>query len=169
MDVYEEIKKTIEQASGIDSLKPLSSALETTVDQLGETAMVIGKQAMSPTFKTAFAYAHPFMMAMGDVIMGWMLLWRAAVSAPKLEKLVGHLEGEKKPRSLKRTRMPPSTTARFRVPAISSMRSCRSRLDAWLPFAPATMPYWKSRKRASGFWRALDRITGNRAISTFLD
>jgi hypothetical protein len=102
MDVVEEIKKSIELASSIDSLKPLSSALETAVDQLGETAMVIGKQAMSPAFKTAFAYAHPFMMAMGDLIMGWMLLWRAAVSAPKLEKLVGHLDGEKKTEKLEK-------------------------------------------------------------------
>jgi hypothetical protein len=57
---------------------------------------------MGPTFKTSFAYAHPFMMAMGDVIMGWMLLWRAAVSAPKLEKLVGGLEGEKKTEKLEK-------------------------------------------------------------------
>jgi len=27
---------------------------------------------------------------MGDVIMGWMLLWRAAVAQPALEKLVGN-------------------------------------------------------------------------------
>jgi hypothetical protein len=58
-------------------------------NQLGETAMAIGKQAMSPRFKTAFAGAHPFMMAMGDVIMGWMLLWRAVVAAPNLEKIIG--------------------------------------------------------------------------------
>nr|WP_155320530.1 acyl-CoA dehydrogenase [Desulfosarcina alkanivorans] len=96
MDVLDEIKKTIEQANGIDSLKPLSRALETAVDQLAETAMGIGRQAMSPAFKTAFAHAHPFMMAMGDVIMGWMLLWRAAISAPRLEKRVGGLEERKK-------------------------------------------------------------------------
>ncbi|MBC2744165.1 MAG: acyl-CoA dehydrogenase [Desulfosarcina sp.] len=102
MDFMGEMKKTIEQAKGIDALKPLSMAMETAADQLGETAMVIGKQAMSPTFKTAFAFAHPFMMAMGDVIMGWMLLWRAAVSEPKLEKLVGHLESEKKAEKLEK-------------------------------------------------------------------
>ena len=39
--------------------------------------------------KLAFAYAHPFMEVVGDVIMAWMLLWRATVAVPKLEGLVG--------------------------------------------------------------------------------
>ena len=96
MTFIDRMKETIEQAKGIDSLEPLSKALEKAADQLKETAMVIGKQVVSPTFKTAFASAHPFMMAMGDVIMGWMLLWRAVVSSPKLEKIVGGLDAEKR-------------------------------------------------------------------------
>ncbi len=31
---------------------------------------------------------------MGDVIMGWMLLWRAVVAKPALEKIVGGLDEE---------------------------------------------------------------------------
>ncbi|MCB2145231.1 MAG: acyl-CoA dehydrogenase [Deltaproteobacteria bacterium] len=100
MDFMGEMKKTIQKAKGIEALKPMSVAMETAVDQLGETAMAIGKQAVSPSFKTAFASAHPFMMAMGDVIMGWMLLWRAAVSSPKLEKIIGGLDEEKKAEKL---------------------------------------------------------------------
>ena len=96
MDFLDEIKTIIERAKAIDSLTPLSAALESAVEQLGETAMSIGKQAMSPEFKTAFACAHPFMMAMGDVIMAWMLLWRAVVAAPKLEKIIGGANDEKK-------------------------------------------------------------------------
>jgi alkylation response protein AidB-like acyl-CoA dehydrogenase len=96
MDFLGEIKSIVEQAKAMDALSPLATALEAAVDQLGETAMSIGKQAMSPEFKTAFASAHPFMMAMGDVIMAWMLLWRSVVAAPKLEKIVGDTAGEKK-------------------------------------------------------------------------
>jgi hypothetical protein len=80
----------------MDALSPMATTLEAAVDQLGETAMAIGKQAMSPEFKTAFASAHPFMMAMGDVIMGWMLLWRSVIAAPKLDKIVGSATGEKR-------------------------------------------------------------------------
>ena len=49
---------------------------------------------MSSNVKTAFANAVPFLKVMGDVIMAWMLLWRAVVAAPGLEKLVGDLQGE---------------------------------------------------------------------------
>ena len=102
MNFLSEMKKTIEQAKRIEPLTPLAAALEAAVEQLGETAMVIGKQAGSPTFKIAFASAHPFMMAMGDVIMGWMLLWRAAVSSPSLEKIVGGLDAKKRAETLEK-------------------------------------------------------------------
>ncbi len=91
-----EIKKSIQQAKASEATRTQAEALEAAADQLGETAIVIGKLAASPKFKTAFASAHPFMMAMGDVIMGWMLLWRAAVSSPKLEKIVGGMDDEKR-------------------------------------------------------------------------
>jgi hypothetical protein len=92
-DFIAQIRTTIQKAGAIHGLAPLAAALEVAVAQLTATAGIIGKQAAGPQFKVAFASAHPFMMAMGDVIMGWMLLWRAAVSSPQLEKLVGGLEG----------------------------------------------------------------------------
>jgi alkylation response protein AidB-like acyl-CoA dehydrogenase len=102
MDFIDDIKHTIGQAKITDAITPLATTLEAAVAQLGETAKVIGRQAVSPKYKIAFASAHPFMMAMGDVIMGWMLLWRAAVSAPKLEKIVDGMDNEKKAETLER-------------------------------------------------------------------
>ncbi|MFW6271976.1 MAG: acyl-CoA dehydrogenase C-terminal domain-containing protein, partial [Desulfosalsimonas sp.] len=32
----------------------------------------------------------------GDVIMAWMLLWRASVATPKLEDLLGEAEGKQR-------------------------------------------------------------------------
>jgi hypothetical protein len=32
----------------------------------------------------AFAHAYPFMEVAGDVVMSWLLLWRATVAAEKL-------------------------------------------------------------------------------------
>jgi hypothetical protein len=52
------------------------------------------EQTAGPDYKTAYAFAHPFMKAMGDVIMGWMLHWCAVVATPKLEALVGSLDDE---------------------------------------------------------------------------
>ena len=48
--------------------------------------MHIGKTAMSSQFKIAFAFAFPFLEVMGDVIMAWMLLWRAALAKQKLKE-----------------------------------------------------------------------------------
>ena len=54
--------------------------------------MYLGKTAISSEFKVAFAFAKPFLDVMGDVCMAWMLLWRATLAVPKLEKLVGGLD-----------------------------------------------------------------------------
>jgi hypothetical protein len=89
-----EIQKTIAAAKEIEGLAGLGTALEESVNRLGGLAMHIGKTAMSPDFKVAFSFASDFLNVMGDVIMGWMLLWRATVAAPKLAELVGGAEGE---------------------------------------------------------------------------
>jgi hypothetical protein len=47
---------------------------------------------MSPDVLTAFSFSHPFLMALGDVCMGWMLLQRATKAIFQLEKQWGHLE-----------------------------------------------------------------------------
>ncbi len=58
--------------------------MEAATNRLSEVAMQIGKMAMSEDFKVAFAHALPFLYAMGDTIMAWMLLWRAVVASEKL-------------------------------------------------------------------------------------
>jgi len=44
----------------------------------------MGTTAMSPDVLKAFAFAHPFMEVCGDVVMAWMLMWRATLAAKKL-------------------------------------------------------------------------------------
>ncbi len=102
MAFLDEIRATINHARAIDRLTPLAGELASAVDQLEKTAAQIVRQARGPECKTAFACAHPFMMAMGDVIMAWMLLWRAAVAAPKLDKLIGSTDETDRRRRLAR-------------------------------------------------------------------
>ncbi len=47
--------------------------------------MEIDKASTSESFKAAYSFATPFLEIMGDIIVGWMLLWRATVAAPKIE------------------------------------------------------------------------------------
>ena len=86
MDLMGEIQQTIAQAKAIDSLKEFASRLEKALNRLGEVAMHLGATAMSPKVMSAFAFAHPFLEASGDVIMAWMLLWRGVIAAGQLEK-----------------------------------------------------------------------------------
>ena len=84
MDLMGEVQRTIAQAKEMDSLKPLAESLEKALNRLAEVAMQLGASAMSPQVLTAFAFANTFMEAAGDVVMGWMLLWRGVVAAVKL-------------------------------------------------------------------------------------
>ena len=84
MDLLGEIQAIIGKAKGIEALKDAAERLETAVNKLGEVAMHMGASAMSPKVMAAFAQAYPFMEASGDVVMAWMLLWRAVVAAEKM-------------------------------------------------------------------------------------
>lgn len=92
MDLLAEIQVVIAKAKEIEGLKGLADDLETVLGKFGEVAMHLGKTAMSDKVMSAFAAAYPFMEITGDVIMGWMLLWRAVIAS-------GKVDGKKKDRS----------------------------------------------------------------------
>jgi hypothetical protein len=100
MNLLGEIQKTVARAKETNGLDELAGQLETAVNRLGEIALHIGQKAMSPEFKVAFAHALPFLYAMGDTIMAWMLLWRAVVATHKLDgakkKDAAYYEGQRK-------------------------------------------------------------------------
>jgi alkylation response protein AidB-like acyl-CoA dehydrogenase len=81
-----EIQKTVAAAKAHDELADLAAKLDTAANRLAETCLFMGKMALSPNFKVAFAHSLPFLHATGDVIMAWMLLWRAAVASEALAK-----------------------------------------------------------------------------------
>jgi alkylation response protein AidB-like acyl-CoA dehydrogenase len=78
------MQETIARARDYKDLQETAAFLETCAARLSEVCTKLGKTAASPDVKQAFAHSFPFLMAMGDLIMGWMLLWRAAIAAEKL-------------------------------------------------------------------------------------
>ncbi len=78
-----EIEKIIARARET-GMPALADQLEKAKVRLEETALHLGQTASSGEFKAAFSFATPFQEAMGDVIMGWMLLWRAVVAREAL-------------------------------------------------------------------------------------
>ncbi|HDI60081.1 MAG TPA: acyl-CoA dehydrogenase [Desulfobacteraceae bacterium] len=85
MDLFGEIQATVARAKKVESLRAAAEKVEEALNKLGEIAMHMGTTAMSPKVMTAFAHAYPFMEVSGDVVMAWMLLWRAAVADEKIK------------------------------------------------------------------------------------
>jgi alkylation response protein AidB-like acyl-CoA dehydrogenase len=84
MDLLGEIQQTIATAKSIESLQDVANKVEAAVNKLGQVALHIGQTAMSEKVMHAFAHAYSFMEVCGDVVVGWLLLWRACVAAQKL-------------------------------------------------------------------------------------
>jgi len=85
----EEIRKTIDKAKKTDGISEIATTVEEVFNLASETAISIGKTAMSDKVLNAYAHAYPFLEVMGDLTIAWMLLWRASIASPKLTKLVG--------------------------------------------------------------------------------
>ncbi|MBU1172066.1 MAG: acyl-CoA dehydrogenase [Proteobacteria bacterium] len=75
-----EIEKTIAMAKTHDPLFTMAQKLGQAMETFKETALLIARLASSKNFDTAFLYAHPLMEVTGDLVMAWMLLWRATVA-----------------------------------------------------------------------------------------
>ena len=85
MDLMGEIQNTIATARTHAKIEAYAGKVEEALNKLGEVALHLGKTAMSSEVMTAFAHAYPFMEVSGDVVMSWLLLWRATIAAEKLE------------------------------------------------------------------------------------
>jgi alkylation response protein AidB-like acyl-CoA dehydrogenase len=93
MNFLGEIQKTVAEARAIPLLGPLAERVETAANRLAETALQLGQTAMADrTRAAAFGFAKPFLDTMGDVCVAWMLLWRASIAAPGLQKAAGSLD-----------------------------------------------------------------------------
>jgi len=94
MDFLGEIRTGINNAKKVASIAEITKQVDDAFTRVSEVALVLGKKAMSEKVENAYAFAHPFLEVMGDLTMAWMLLWRATLAAPKLEKIVGNLNPE---------------------------------------------------------------------------
>jgi hypothetical protein len=85
-NLLEEMNKTIAAAKTIAGLEEIVAQVENALKKLAETALHMGTQARSDKVMHAYATAYAFMETVGDVVMAWMLLWRATEAAHMLGK-----------------------------------------------------------------------------------
>ncbi|MFO7665838.1 MAG: acyl-CoA dehydrogenase [Desulfobacterales bacterium] len=83
-DLVEEIRRTVTEAKKLTSNQTLADRVEIALDRLIQVAHHICQSATGPEAPNAFAFASPFLDITGDVIMSWMLLWRAMLAVTKL-------------------------------------------------------------------------------------
>ena len=79
--LLDEIKKTISMAGSADGLKELADRLERFFNTYMEVASALQAKSRSEEFLAAYAFSYPFMEVTGDLVIAWMLLWRAATAA----------------------------------------------------------------------------------------
>ena len=87
-----EINKTTARAMVLAPLEALALKVQIAAKRLSESCIFLRKMAASAEIRVAFAHSLPFLHATGDVIMAWMLLWRAAVAMEKIESAVSGKE-----------------------------------------------------------------------------
>jgi len=96
-----QIQNTIGKAKTIASLEAFAEKYQNAVKRFEQVASHIQSQAKTDNVMNAFAFAYPFMQVFGDVIVGWMLLWRAVIATKKqesgaVEKDIAFYEGQLK-------------------------------------------------------------------------
>ena len=69
----------------VDQVKSFASNMVPVMEKWQQTAGHLVKTAMSPELLKGYVHACPFLDLTGDVVMAWMLLWRAVVASEKLE------------------------------------------------------------------------------------
>jgi alkylation response protein AidB-like acyl-CoA dehydrogenase len=98
MDLFEEIRAALAAAQEVDRTSGMAEKLEEGLIKLESVARHMGTTALYGDLLAASAQAFPFMEVCGDMVMGWMLLWRARVAAQALgtakEKDLPFYEGQ---------------------------------------------------------------------------
>lgn len=82
-DLMDDIQRTVTDAKKLSALQALADRTEAAADRLVRVADHIRRIAAGQEAPKAFAHACPFLDVTGDVIMAWMLLWRALLAVKK--------------------------------------------------------------------------------------
>ncbi|MFZ1036529.1 MAG: acyl-CoA dehydrogenase [Smithella sp.] len=80
------MKATVKRAQGIADLSPYAAEIGKVIMALeGLTAELLAATAGDDPF-LAYSWASPYLEIFGDVVMGWMLIWQAAIASGKIGK-----------------------------------------------------------------------------------
>ncbi|MRR17249.1 MAG: acyl-CoA dehydrogenase, partial [Deltaproteobacteria bacterium] len=81
--LLEDMKTTVDEAKRIADLSAHATELEKSITALEYlTTELLSAQEKEDSF-LAYSWASPYLEIVGDIVMGWMLIWQAAIAAGK--------------------------------------------------------------------------------------
>ncbi len=87
MSLLNEMTNTINKYKNLDGNADIAADVKKSVDTLTEMSMYFASCAKQGKFLVPINNAYPFLMLMGKVVSGWLLLWQSGVAQEKLEAL----------------------------------------------------------------------------------
>ncbi|MCK9275242.1 MAG: acyl-CoA dehydrogenase [Syntrophales bacterium] len=87
MNLLGEIGATIEKCKNIENLKNSAEHLNSAMSAWGNQVMQFASWGKKGEFLLPVLNARPFLMIMGDMLIGWQLLQAAAIASEKLDSL----------------------------------------------------------------------------------
>jgi hypothetical protein len=87
MNLIGEMNATIAKYRDNPDLNDLAADVQNAVSLLGETGFFFAQCAGEGDSLIPVNNAYPFLMMMGKVIAGWLLLWEAGIAREKLDAL----------------------------------------------------------------------------------
>jgi hypothetical protein len=87
MNLFGEISAAVEQMKKREDLKPYAEQLEHALGAVGDLTMNFAKWGKSMDYVIPVMNARPFLMIMGDLVVGWRLLDAARIAQEKLDAL----------------------------------------------------------------------------------
>ncbi len=78
------IEKSITESKTVAGMEPFTEQLADIFQSYQDMLLNLGKAAMSDNRLNTYAQATPLLEVTGDLVFGWMLLWRATVATKTL-------------------------------------------------------------------------------------
>lgn len=81
--LLDNMKAAVEEAKGVVDLSHYAAELEKSISALEYLTTELLSSTETDDSFLAYSWASPYLEIMGDITMGWMLIWQAAIAAGK--------------------------------------------------------------------------------------
>ncbi len=88
MNLLMEMGGTVAKYKEIPGLSDLAEDVQAGVNLLGEVGLFFANCGREGKFMVPVGHAYPFLMMMGKIVSGWLMLWQAGIAREKLDALV---------------------------------------------------------------------------------